>query len=136
MPGRSAATSSCGCTSGTSSQPETVHSERLVVLGHLLPGQRHPQEAHHVARTRSNGLSNGIPFQRRTMTSEEEPMPSANRPGAASASAAALCAIVAGPRVNAGTMAVPSRNVGAQAAARASGVNASAPPTSADQTSV
>ena len=63
-------------------------------------------------------------------------MPSANRPGAASARAAALCAMVGAPRVNAGTIAVPRRSVGAQAAASASGVNASAPPDSADQTSV
>src|SRR5687767_870191 len=70
------------------------------------------------------------------MTSEDEPMPMATRPGAASASAPAHWAIVAGARVNAGTIAVPSRSVGAHALASASGVNASAPPASADQTSV
>ena len=88
------------------------------------------------SRTRSYGLSNGMPFHRCTMTSDDEPMPMATRPGAASASAAALWAIVGAPRVKAGTMAVPSRSVGAQALANASGVNASAPPASADHTSV
>ena len=42
----------------------------------------------------------------------------------------------AGARVYAGTMAVPSRSRGSHAAARASGVNASAPSDSADQMSV
>ena len=43
---------------------------------------------------------------------------------------------VAGPRVKTGAMAVPSRSVGAHALARTSGVNASAPSTSEDHTSV
>jgi hypothetical protein len=63
-------------------------------------------------------------------------MPSMNRPGAASASAAADMAITAGPRVKAGTIAVPSIASGTHAAASASGVNASAPLASADQKSV
>ena len=63
-------------------------------------------------------------------------MPSENRPGAASASAAALIASSPGPRVKTGVIAVPSRSRGCQAAASASGVNASVPATSDDQTSV
>ncbi len=88
------------------------------------------------SRTRSYGFSNAIPFHRATMTSDDVPIPIATRPGAASANAAALWAIVAAPRVNAGTIAVPRRSVGAQALASARGVNASAPPASADHTSV
>ena len=45
-------------------------------------------------------------------------------------------AAVAGPRVNTGAMAVPSRSAGAHALARTSGVKASAPSTSEDHTSV
>ena len=45
------------------------------------------------------GSSNGMPFQRSTMTSDDVPMPNAKRPGAASAIAATLIAISAGPRV-------------------------------------
>jgi len=77
-----------------------------------------------------------MPFQRSTMTSDEVPMPKANRPGAASAMLATLMAISPGPRVNAGTMAHPRRSEGVQAAASASGVNASVPPASLDQRSV
>ena len=77
-----------------------------------------------------------MPFHCSTMTSEEAPNPQTKRPGAASARAATLWASRAGPRVKAGVMATPSRSVGLQAAARASGVNPSAPSTSADQTSV
>ncbi len=77
-----------------------------------------------------------MPFQRSTMTLDDVPMPKANRPGAASAIAATLWAMSAGPRVKAGTMAVPRRSVGAQAAASASGVKPSVPSASLDQTSV
>jgi hypothetical protein len=52
-----------------------------------------------VSRTRLYGSSKGMPFQRSTMTLDEVPTPSANRPGAAAASVAALIAKVAGPRV-------------------------------------
>ena len=48
-----------------------------------------------------------MPFHPSTITFDDVPMPSANRPGAASASDAADCAMHAGPRVNTGTMAVP-----------------------------
>ena len=89
-----------------------------------------------MSRTRCRGRSNGIPFQRSTITSEEAPIPMATRPGAAAARAAALWARVAGPRVNTGAMAVPSRSAGAHTLARTRGVNASAPSTSEDHTSV
>ncbi|GDY58948.1 hypothetical protein SVIO_095710 [Streptomyces violaceusniger] len=88
------------------------------------------------SRVREYGASKGMSFHRRTMTSEEAPMPRANRPGAAQASAAADCARVAGPRVNEDTTAVPSRSRGSVAAASASGVKPSAPFDSADHTSV
>ena len=63
-------------------------------------------------------------------------MPNAKRPGAADAAAATDCAITAGARVKAGTIAVPRRNDGAHCEARTSGVNASTPSDSADHTSV
>ena len=66
----------------------------------------------------------------------DEPIPMAKRPGAASASVATHWARHAGARVYAGTMAVPRRRRGSHAAARASGVKASAPSASADQMSV
>ncbi len=77
-----------------------------------------------------------MPFQLPTMTGLDAPRPRTNRPGAAAASAAADIAISAGPRVKTGTIAVPRRNVGSQAAASARGVNASVPFVSADQRSV
>ncbi len=52
-----------------------------------------------MSRARRYGSVNGMAFHLLTMMSEDVPMPSAQRPGAASASAAALCAISAGPRV-------------------------------------
>ena len=82
------------------------------------------------------GSSNGMPFQRSTITFDEVPMPNATRPGAASASVATDWASSAGPRVNAGTMAEPSRSDGAHTEASANGVKASAPLASDDQTSV
>ena len=88
------------------------------------------------SRTRWYGSTNGTPFQRSTMTFDDEPMPMANRPGAASANEATLWARQAGARVKAGTMAVPSRSRGSHAAARARGVKASAPSASDDQMSV
>ena len=64
-------------------------------------------------------------------------MPSANRPGRGLGQRAdALGQAAPGPRVNAGTMAVPRRSDGAHTEASASGVKASAPLASADHTSV
>src|SRR5438309_407809 len=60
-----------------------------------------------MSRTRLYGSTNGIPFHRSTMTLLDAPMPIATRPGAASANAAIDVTRVAGPRVNAGTIAVP-----------------------------
>ena len=80
--------------------------------------------------------SKANPFQDCTIAGLDAPRPRLNRPGAAEASAAADWAISAGPRVNTGTIAVPRRSSGCQAAASASGVKASAPATSLDQTSV
>ena len=77
-----------------------------------------------------------MPFHRCTITLLDEPIPIANLPGAASASVATDCAKQAGLRVYAGTIAVPKRKRGSQAAANANGVNASAPSASADQMSV
>ena len=68
-----------------------------------------------------------MPFQRSTITSDEEPMPSTKRPSDASASAAACMARSAGPRVNTPAIPVPRRMRSVQAAASASGVKASAP---------
>ena len=70
------------------------------------------------------------------MTLELEPMPSANRPGAACDIAATVWANSAGPRVNTGMMAGASRRVGAHTDASTSGVNPSAPSASADHASV
>jgi hypothetical protein len=52
-----------------------------------------------MSRTFLYGSTKGTPFQRSTITFDDEPIPSANRPGAASAIAAADCAISAGARV-------------------------------------
>ena len=88
------------------------------------------------SRTFLYGSKNGTPFHFSTMTLLEEPIPIANRPGAASAIAATLCAITGAVRVYAGTIAVPNRSLGSHAAASARGVNASAPSVSADQISL
>ena len=70
------------------------------------------------------------------MTSEEVPIPRANRPGARSARVAACIASSPGPLVYTGTTAVPRFSAGAHAAARASGVNPSAAFASPVQASV
>ena len=77
-----------------------------------------------------------MPFQLPTITGLDAPRPSTKRPGAAAASAAADIAISAGPRVYTGTIAVPSRSDGSHTDVNVSGVNASMPFVSADQTSV
>ena len=88
------------------------------------------------SRTFLYGSTNGTPFHFSTITLLDDPIPIANRPGAASASAATLCAITGAVRVYAGTIAVPNRKRGSHAAANASGVKASAPSVSADQISL
>lgn len=82
------------------------------------------------------GLSNGMPFQRSTITSDEEPMPRQKRPPLASCTAAACWASTAGPRVKTLTTPVPSRIRSVQAAASTSEVKPSWPPVSPDQASV
>jgi len=77
-----------------------------------------------------------MPFQPSTITLDEVPTPSASRPGAAWASEPTLWARQPGPRVKAGTMAVPSRSDGAHTEVSVSGVKASAPLASDDHTSV
>ena len=89
-----------------------------------------------MSRTRWYGLSNVMPFHRSTITSDDVPMPSAKRPGAAWHALATVDASVCAPRVYTGTIAVPNRNDGAHCAAATSGVNASYPPDSADHRSV
>ena len=89
-----------------------------------------------MSRTRLYGSTKGTPFHRSTITLDDVPIPNANRPGAADAALATDCAITAGARVNAGTIAVPSLNDGAHWDASTSGVNASPPSDSADHTSV
>jgi hypothetical protein len=69
---------------------------------------------------------NGVAFQRSTMTSDEEPIPRANRPGASSAKVAACMASSPGPRVYTGTTAVPSLSRSLATAASANGVKPSA----------
>ena len=86
-----------------------------------------------MSRTFWYGASNGMSFHRSTMTFDDVPIPSTNRPGAAAAIVAADIASVAGPRVYTGMIATPSRNAGAQTLASASGVKPvvcrSTPPT-------
>ena len=82
------------------------------------------------------GSLNSMPFHRSTMTSLDVPRPSTKRPSAAWASEPTLWARQPGPRVKVGTMAVPSRSVGAHTEASVSGVKASAPLASDDHTSV
>ena len=55
-----------------------------------------------VSRTRWYGLSNGMPFQRSTITFDDVPIPSAKRPGAAWHIDATVDASVCAPRVYAG----------------------------------
>jgi hypothetical protein len=78
-----------------------------------------------VSRVCWNGFSNGRAFWYATMYSDELPSPITQRPGAASASAAALIASTAGPRVCTGRIATPSRSVGAHCDASASGTKPS-----------
>ncbi len=135
MAGRSAASSTGGGTAGGRSRVN-----RRTVNVSYAPSMVSPRSAarrnRSTSRVRLTGSSNATAFQSRTSTGEDAPTPSAKRPGAASASAAALIASNAGPRVKTGVIAVPRRSRGAQAAASASGVNASVPATSDDQTSV
>jgi len=77
------------------------------------------------SRVRRNGSSNGMAFHCCTIAGDDAPRPSTKPPGAASDMVAAVCASSAGPRVNAGAMATPTRSDGCHAAASASGVKPS-----------
>ena len=83
-----------------------------------------------MSRLRLNGSVNGTAFQSPTTTGDEAPMPSMNRPGAVSASDAAVIASSPGPRVKTGAIAVPSRILGVAIAPMVNGVKASVPATS------
>ena len=89
-----------------------------------------------VSRTRVYGLRKPMPFQFSTIAGELAPMPNTNRPPATSATPAAACAIVAGPRTNTFAIAVPKRNCSVQERPRAAGTNGSMPSTSIVQASV
>ena len=78
-----------------------------------------------VSSTRFSGRSNGMPFQRSTITFDDAPRPSTKRPPLASASAAAVCASRAGPRVKTLTIPVTRRTRSVCSAAITSGVNPS-----------
>ena len=78
-----------------------------------------------VSRTVVSGRSYGRAFCICTMNGDDEPMPSEKRPGASTASDAALIAITAGPRVCTGNTAQPTRSEGAHSAAIASGTKPS-----------
>jgi hypothetical protein len=95
------------------------------------PGPRSPRStgrsASTASRTRVSGFVNGTPFQRSTMTFDDDPRPRQKRPPEASASAAACCASTGIPRVNGLTTPVPTRTPLVHAAASASGVKPSGP---------
>ena len=135
MPSRKAATR-IGTGSGGTTPSLKPRTENVSYSSVTFSPVRAWRRKRTMSRVRWYGCSNGMPFQPSTMTLDDVPMPRATRPGAAWARDPTLCARQPGPRVNAGTMAVPRRNDGAHAEASASGVNASAPLASDDQTSV
>ena len=75
-----------------------------------------------------------MPFHCSTITFDDAPSPSTKRPLLTSASAAAVCASSAGPRVKTFTMPVTSRSRSLCSAATTSGVKPSNSVDSADQT--
>ena len=98
MPSRSAATKMVGFCSGLMlrRKPLTENvSYSFVIFS--------PLNASCIKRTTSRtflyGSTNGTPFHFSTITLLDEPIPIANRPGAASASAATLCAMTGAVRV-------------------------------------
>ena len=124
MPSRNAATRIGGC-SGTvipSRKPLTANVSYSSVTFSPESAARRNRI---VSRTRWYGFSNERPFQRSTITSDEVPMPSANRPGAAWHALATVDASVWAPRVYTGTIAVPKRSECAHCDAATIGVNAS-----------
>ena len=136
MPSRSAATRiGTGC-SGTTPSLKPLTENVSYSSRHLLAGERGAQEADHVARALVGLVErDAVPAARRSRsttcrcrarTGPARPRPASRRSGPGRP----------GPRVNAGTMAVPRRSDGAHTEASASGVKASAPLASADHTSV
>ena len=89
-----------------------------------------------MSRVCANGRSKGRALCDVTTCAEELPIPSTKRPGAASASAAALIARRPGPRVCTGKQAQPRRRLGAHCEASTSGVKPSTSCASLVQTSV
>ena len=120
---------------GANTEAEPADLERVVRRRHLLARECVAEETDDVAdllvrldeRNAVPPLDDDVA---RRADADGEP------PGAASASEATHWARQAGARVYAGTIAVPRRSRGSHAAARASGVNASALSASADHTSV
>ena len=89
-------------------QAEPPHREGVVLAIDLLAREGLLEEARPCHGCACRALRRRCPFQRSTITSDEVPSPNTKRPGAASAIVATHIASVAGPRVNDGTMAVPS----------------------------
>ena len=75
----------------------------------------------------ASGRSNWSSLKRSTITFDDAPRPSTNRPALASCIAAAVWASTPGPRVNGLTTPVASRTRSVTGAAIASGVNPSVP---------
>jgi hypothetical protein len=89
-----------------------------------------------VSRTRVSGRSKGIPFQRSTITFDDDPIPRQKRPSDSSPSAAACWASTPGARVKTFTTPVPTRIRSVAIAATVGGVKPSQPATSPGQPSV
>jgi len=98
MPSRSAATRIGGFTSGRTPRrkPSTLNVSYCLLTFSPLIASRKKRT---MSRVFLYGSTNGMPFQRSMITLLDEPMPIANRPGAASASDATLWAKSAGLRV-------------------------------------
>ena len=135
MPGRSAARASPGGWAGGGSSRKPLMAKLSYPALTFSPASAARRKSS-VSRARWYGRASSMPFHASTITGEEVPMPSTNRPGARAATVAAFIASRAGPRVKIPAMAVPSRSRSVHWAASASGVKASAPLTSADQASV
>ncbi len=98
MPGRSAASRTGGGGSGGRSRRN--RSTRKVGYAAVTgPPANAARRKRSVSRTLPYGAVCAMPFQPSTMLGEEAPMPSANRPGAHSASEVVVIASRAGPRV-------------------------------------
>ena len=113
-----------GCL-GHEAEPEALHLEGVVALGHLLAGERGAEEAQHVARAPERVARTGCRSSARrspatTRRCRARSARARRRPSTPPSARAAP-----GPRVNTGAIATPLRSVGAHAAASASGVKPS-----------